>query len=95
MRPIALPVLLALLASSAAAQVLTGVDDSYGVPFADALVVEQPGVMSNDTYGGSPVSGATVTLVDPPLEGALECESDPVTYDLCPDGSFMYMPGSS
>ncbi|MCU0305047.1 MAG: Ig-like domain-containing protein [Thermoanaerobaculales bacterium] len=77
------------------AQTLVAVDDSYGVPFADALVVEQPGVMSNDTYGGSPVSGATVTLIDPPLEGALECESDPVTYDLCPDGSFMYMPGSS
>ncbi len=50
-------IVLTLLASSASAQTLIGVDDSYGVPFAATLVVEAPGVMTNDTYGGVPAAG--------------------------------------
>ncbi len=36
-----------------------------------------------------------MTLVTYPNDGAIDCESDPVAFDLCPDGSFIYTPGSS
>ncbi len=88
---------LTLVALPAAAQTLVAVDDSYGVPFAEPLVVEDPGVMENDTYGGDPAAdeGATVALLTPPNHGVLDCEANPSAYDLCPDGSFTYTPDGS
>ncbi len=79
----------------AGAQTLIAVDDAYGVRYAQPLVVEVPGVLDNDTYNGGPAAGAgaTVALIGSPSFGTLECDSDPVTYDLCPDGSFSYTAG--
>ena len=93
----ALLLVFALFATPAAAQTLIVVNDSYGVPYGEPLVIEPPGVMDNDTYGGNPAAdeGATVTLLTPPADGVLECASNPSTYDLCPDGSFTYDPGPS
>jgi hypothetical protein len=87
----------ALLASPAAAQTLIAVDDAFGVRYAQVLVVEEPGVLDNDTYNGGPAAGAgaTVALIGSPSHGTLECGSDPVAYDLCPDGSFSYSPDAS
>ncbi len=89
-------VVLALVAGVAGAQTLVGVDDSYGVPYVPPLVVEAPGVIDNDTYNGGPAAGAgaTVALIGSPSFGTLECDSDPVAYDLCPDGSFSYTAGA-
>lgn len=72
----------------AAAQTLIVVDDIYGVPQGDTLLVEAPGVLDNDTYNGEPAEdgGAVIDL--------------PVTVDvsygtliLNSDGSFSYSPG--
>ena len=52
------------LAGAAQAQ-LVAQDDVYGVPMGGDLVVEAPGVLDNDTYGGEPAAdaGAVVELV--------------------------------
>jgi hypothetical protein len=73
---------------------LIAVDDTFGVPVAQELIVEAPGVLENDTYNGEPAedAGATVELVTGPLSGMLECGSNP-GLELCPDGSFTFTPG--
>ncbi len=73
---------------------LVVVDDSYGVPVAQPLVVETPGVLDNDSYNGEPAEdgGATAELLVGPIFGNLVCESD-AGFELCPDGSFTYTPG--
>jgi len=85
-------ILLITLPSVAQAQLVV-VDDVFGVPFGQQLVVEAPGVLDNDLYDEEPaVDGeATAELVTSPLFGTLECGSDP-GFDLCPDGSFNYTP---
>jgi len=82
------------LVGSAEAQ-LVAVDDGYGVPYGEPLVVEAPGVLSNDTYNGDPAedAGATVELLAGVSHGTLSCDSDP-SFELCPDGSFIYTPDS-
>ncbi|HPA79758.1 MAG TPA: Ig-like domain-containing protein, partial [Thermoanaerobaculales bacterium] len=91
----ALAAVLVSLATVAGAQTLVANDDAYGVPFGQPLTVEVPGVLDNDTYNGGPAggAGATVALVASPSFGTLECDSDPASFDLCPDGSFSYVPG--
>jgi hypothetical protein len=76
------------LGTSGHVQAQVAVDDSYGVPFGEPLVVENPGVLDNDT--GDAVAAVLIT---PPLNGTLECVGgdDPA---LCDDGSFTYTPGS-
>lgn len=73
---------------------LVAVDDSYGVPVAEPLLVETPGVLDNDSYKGEPAEdgGATAELLAGPLFGTLVCEFD-VGLELCADGSFSYTPG--
>ncbi len=72
---------------------LVAVDDSYGVPVDEPLVVEFPGVLDNDIYNEEPAvdGGATAELVTGTLFGILECGSDP-GLELCLDGSFNYTP---
>ena len=86
-------VLLGSCSSMAWAQ-LVAVDDSYGVPVAEPLLVETPGVLDNDSYNGEPAEdgGATAELLAGPLFGALACELD-AGLELCADGSFSYTPG--
>jgi hypothetical protein len=69
------------------AQVLLAGDDSYAVPYGEALVVEAFGVLDNDTLDGEPAgeNGATVELVADAAHGTLA---------LAPDGSFTYTPGA-
>jgi hypothetical protein len=73
---------------------LVAVDDSYGVPVAQPLVVETPGVLDNDSYNGEPAEdgGAVAELRVGPVFGNLVCESN-AGIRLCPDGSFTYTPG--
>lgn len=82
-----------VVAAGVADAQLVAVDDVYGVPVLQQLVVEAPGVLNNDLYDEEPAEdgGATAVLVDGPLYGTLECESNP-TFELCPDGSFLYTP---
>lgn len=86
-------VLLGGFSTVAWAQLVTA-DDSYGVPVAQPLLVETPGVLDNDSYNGEPAedSGATAELLASPLFGTLECASD-AGLELCADGSFTYTPG--
>jgi hypothetical protein len=75
-------------ASPAATQTLIAVDDVYGVPYGEGLVVEAPGVLDNDTSNGEPAedAGATVELVDDVTYGSLVLSSDgSFTYDPDPD----------
>ena len=78
------------------AQPLVAVDDSFGVPFGQPLLVEAEGVLKNDTFGGDPVSDFAVTadLVDGggPSFGFLTCLPPGVGTGLCTDGSFKYTP---
>jgi len=73
---------------------LMAVDDSYGVPVAEPLLVETPGVLDNDSYKGEPAEdgGATAELLAGPHFGTLACEFD-AGLELCADGSFSYTPG--
>lgn len=73
-------------ATPAAAQTLVVLDDEYGIPFAEPLVVEAPGVLDNDTVDGEPAadSGAIAMLVTGAAHGSLS---------LATDGSFTYSPG--
>ncbi len=70
----------------ASAQTLIVVDDTYGVPFGEDLVVEAPGVLDNDTYDNEPAedAGASVEFIAGATDGDL------VLYS---DGSFSYAPG--
>jgi len=74
---------------------LIAVDDSFGVPVLQTLLVETPGVLQNDSYNNEPAEdgGATVELLTGPVHGTLECESN-AALKLCADGSFNYMPGA-
>jgi len=83
------------LSGSAQAQ-LVAEDDTYGVPFGTSLAVEAPGILENDTFDGDPVTDhdGTSELVSYPSYGSLACESEPA-FDLCPDGSFTYIPDTS
>lgn len=78
----------------ACAQLIT-VDDSFGVPVMQTLLVEAPGVLQNDSYKDEPAEdgGATVELLTGPVHGTLECESN-VDLELCSDGSFNYTAGA-
>jgi hypothetical protein len=79
-------ILLLWVSGSAKAQTLIAVNDSYGIPFGQDLVVEGPGVLENDTLNGDPAgeSGATAALVSDVGHGSLTFNSD---------GSFTYAPG--
>ncbi len=83
-------ILLIILPGVAQAQLLAS-DDIFGVPVAQQLVVEAPGVLDNDLFDDEPAvdGGATAELVTGPLFGTLDCESIPA-FELCPDGSFNY-----
>ncbi len=76
------------IAGSAAAQVLVANDDEFGIPWGLTLVVEEPGVLENDTLDGENAgeSGATAELVSDASHGTLVLASD---------GSFTYSPGPS
>jgi hypothetical protein len=76
-------------AGPAYAQVLLAEDDSYAVPHGETLVVEEFGVLDNDTLDGEAAgeNGATVEqLVTDVSHGTLA---------LGADGSFSYVPGAS
>ena len=95
-KSVCLSVLILLVGFAGVVQAqLVAVDDTFSVPVAQMLIVEAPGVLENDTFNGEPAvdAGATVELVTGPLTGILECGSNP-GLDLCPDGSFTYMPGA-
>jgi hypothetical protein len=64
--------------------VLSAQNDFYSVAQAATLNVAAPGVLGNDTGGGS--TGLTTTLVSPPANG---------TFSLQPNGSFSYIPVAS
>jgi len=82
------------IAGSAQAQTLIASDDTYGVPFNQALEVEAFGVLDNDTLDGEPAgeNGATAELISNVSHGTLSCPTDTL-LDLCADGSFTYAPG--
>lgn len=75
-------------ASSANAQVLIANDNSFGIPFGEALVVEPLGVLDNDTLDGEAAgeNGATSELVTDVSHGVLVFSTD---------GSFTYTPGTT
>jgi hypothetical protein len=62
------------------------VDDIYAVPYADILLVENPGVLENDTFDGEPAenAGAVIDLVISDVTHG--------TLILNSDGSFSYDP---
>lgn len=76
---------LLLGAESIHAQTLVAVDDAYGVPFGEPLMVEAPGVLDNDTLDGAAASesGVTAEIVAGPSHGTLECPSN-LALSLCP-----------
>ena len=84
---ILLVVTLILAAAGGAHAQLSTVDDLYGVPFATSLVVEAPGVLSNDTFNGNPAEDAYVTDEDAALNVAApgvlgndsDADGDPIT----------------
>ncbi len=67
--------------------------DRYQISYGAELVVEAPGVVSNDTLHGSPAAddGVDVVLVDGVRHGQLSCPQD-AGLELCSDGSFAYRP---
>jgi hypothetical protein len=62
-------------------------NDTYFVPLGGSLVVEAPGVLDNDTFGGEPAEDAGA-VVDSVLVDVAHG-----TLGLNPDGSFSYAPG--
>ncbi len=74
------------LAASAHAQ-LVAETDGYAVPMDDDLVVEAPGVLDNDTYGGEPAEDAGAEV-----DGVI-VDVDFGVLTLNTDGSFSYAPG--
>jgi len=81
----ALLVALIFLVTAAQGQTLNAVDDTFGIPYAEMLEVEAPGVLDNDTFNGDPAEdhGATVVLLVDVSYGYLSLASD---------GSFTYDP---
>ena len=79
----------------ARAAVLVTVDDHYGIPQSEPLLVEPLGVLENDTLDGENAgeNGVTAILVTGVINGTLTCPG--VGPGLCPDGSFEYTPGDS
>jgi hypothetical protein len=71
------------------AQILIAVDDTFAVPYADTLLVENPGVLDNDTFGGEPAedAGAGIDLLISDVSHG--------TLDLSSDGSFSYSPDAT
>jgi hypothetical protein len=95
-----LGLILLFIASSAHAQILVAVDDSFGIPssvlLGEPFLVEDPGVLKNDTLdlgdGEQTEFGGTAALLTDVANGTLSCPTD-VNLQLCTDGSFQYMPG--
>jgi len=71
---------------SAFAQVLVAINDHFGIPFGEPLVVEFYGILDNDLLNGESAgeNGATAELVTDVSHGTLA---------LNPNGSFSYSPG--
>lgn len=88
-------VLLVSVVFTASAQVLEGVEDTFGVPYGQTLQVERYGVLENDLLDGEPAgeNGATAELLGGVSFGTLACPDDG-TLELCADGSFEYTPGA-
>ena len=89
--------LMLLVAANSAHAQLLAVDDSFGVPFGEPLLVENPGVLKNDTLEddeGKPQTdfGGTTELLTDVSNGTLSCPSNGA-LKLCADGSFDYAPG--
>jgi hypothetical protein len=82
-------------AGAVKAQTLVAVDDSYGVPLDEPLILEPFGALDNDTVDGNNAgeSGATATLLSGVSHGTLECAG--TALELCDDGSFAYTPDAS
>ena len=77
-----------LLASPVLGQAqLLAENDRFAVPMGDDLVVEAPGVLDNDTYGGEPAGDAGAEV-----DGVIVDASNG-TLVLNADGSFSYAPG--
>ena len=74
------------LATAAHGQTLVALDDTFSVPYADTLLVENPGVLKNDTFGEEAAedAGAVIDLVISPVTHG--------TLILNTDGSFTYNP---
>ncbi len=81
-------ILFVSIVGSASAQVLVANDDEFSIPWGLSLVVEEFGVLENDTLDGENAgeSGATAELVADTSHGTLALASD---------GSFTYSPGPS
>jgi len=82
-----------LLVPAAQGQTLLAVNDSYTAFEGRTLIVEDPGVLENDTLdGGELPPTATAELISSPSSGFLDCEPDPGVLELCANGSFDYTP---
>ncbi len=88
--------LLLLGAAGSAQAQLVAVDDRFGVPFGEPLLVEFPGVLKNDTFDDEPAedANAVADLLSGVNFGVMTCDSDPL-LELCPDGSFTYTPAAT
>ena len=92
--------MLFIFADLANAQVLVAVDDSFGIPSnvlsGEPFIVEEPGVLKNDTLDLGDLEDFVVTadLVSSVSSGTLVCP-DNGALELCADGSFQYTPGPS
>ena len=76
------------------AAVLVTVNDNYGIPSSQTLLVEPFGVLENDTLDDENAgeSGVMATLLTGVTKGTLTCPG--TGPGLCPDGSFKYTPGA-
>ena len=82
-----------LLTAAAWSQTLLAVDDSFTAFEGRTLIVEDPGVLVNDTLdGGELPPTATAERVTSPSFGFIDCEPDPGVLELCANGSFDYTP---
>jgi len=86
--------MLFFISNLAHAQLVVAVDDVFGVPFGQPLVVEALGVLENDTLDGETDVGLTAELVTPVTNGTLICPgATEAPFELCANGSFQYTPG--
>ena len=82
-----------ILSASAEGQTLVAEDDAYPAVEGQMMEVDDPGVLDNDTLdGGKLPPTAEAVLVGGASFGFLDCEPDPGVLELCPDGSFTYLP---